>query len=59
MAAIESPCPVMPLKRTSPLLTRFERRLQRATPAEGELPLDDVDQAVQLHQVEVVDAQPI
>ena len=42
-----------------PLLARFDRGLQRTVLAQGELPLDDVDQVVQLQQVDVVDAQPV
>ena len=42
-----------------PLLARLDSRLQRATLAQCGLPLDDVDQVVQLQQVDVVDAQPL
>ena len=42
-----------------PLLTRFDRRLQCTILAKSELPLDDVDQVVQLQEIDVIDAQPI
>jgi len=42
-----------------PLFARFDRGLQRTILAEGELPLDDVDEVVQLEQVDLIDAEPI
>ena len=41
------------------LVARLERRLERAALAQGGLPLDRVDQVVQLDQVDVVDSQPL
>jgi hypothetical protein len=40
-------------------LAGFDRGLQRAAFAQRELPLDHVDEVVQLDQVDVVDAEPL
>ena len=42
-----------------PFLAGFDGCLQRATLAQCELPLDDVDEVVQLEQIDVVDTQPL
>ena len=42
-----------------PLLARLDRRLQRAVGAERDLPLDHVDEVVQLDRVDVVDAEAV
>ena len=42
-----------------PLVARLHRRLQRTVLAQGELPVDYVDEVVQLEQVDVVDAEAV
>jgi hypothetical protein len=42
-----------------PFLPRLDRRLKSSVLAERELPLDHVDQVVQLQQVDVVDAETL
>ena len=42
-----------------PLLASLDGSLERAALAERELPLDDVDEVVELQEVDVVDAQPL
>src|SRR6185436_2093335 len=41
------------------LLTRFDGSLERPVFAQSELPLDHVDEVVQLYQVEAVDTEPV
>jgi hypothetical protein len=40
------------------LVARLDCRLERAAVPQGRLPLDDVDEVVQLDQVDAVDAEP-
>src|SRR3954447_21507081 len=42
-----------------PFLARLERRLERSAGAQRHLPVDGVDQVVQLDQVDVVDAEAV
>ena len=41
------------------LVARLDRRLERAAGAQRGLPLDHVDEVVQLDQVDLVDAEPV
>src|SRR4029078_1872779 len=42
-----------------PFLARLDRRLQRASLPQRELPLDHIDEVMQLAQVDTNDAQPL
>ena len=54
-----SPWPVTPMNRDETLVSRLDRGAQGTMIAEGELPLVGVDEAVELDQVDLVDAHAL
>ena len=53
------PCPVTPMKRTRPSSRASTAACESPVFAQRELPLDHVDEVVQLDQVDAVDAEPV
>jgi hypothetical protein len=48
-----------PDEADDPLVTRLHRRLERAVGGERELPVDHVDEVVELDEIDHVDAEPL
>ena len=55
----DSPWPVTPMNAHQALAAGLDRRLQRAAAAQRDVPLDHVDEVVELDRVDVVDAEPL
>jgi hypothetical protein len=47
------------MKRTSALVARFDASVESAAFTQRELPLDHVDEVVELQQVELIDAEAL